>query len=159
MMAVDPASIFASRSQAFAREENRFAQKVSQVGWLRLFIFLGAVATAVYLFYAGRNVAGTIVLLLGYGVFLYVMQIHTRLQYQQRHNGFLKKINIEELERLKGNLALFSEGKQYKNERHSYASDLDIYEANSLYQLLSLAVTSIGQEKLASWLQERADVT
>jgi len=158
MMATDPASIFADRSQAFAWEEKSFAQKVSRIGWLRLFIFVGAAAGAVYLFYTGLNLAGTIVLLLGYGLFLYVLRIHTKLQYRQKHNGFLKKINTEELERLKGKLALFSDGQQYKNERHGYTSDLDIFGANSVFQLLNRAVTGIGQDKLAGWLQQRAPV-
>jgi len=158
MIAADPASIFASKSQTYAGEESRFARKVSQLGWLRLFIFLSAAAGAVYLFYTDRDLIGFIVLLLGYVVFLYVLQVHTKQQYQQRHNGFLKKINQEELERLKGKLALFSDGHQYRNEQHGYTSDLDVFGANSLFQLLNRAVTSIGHDKLASWLQQPAAV-
>jgi len=157
-MAADPVSIFTSRSQAFAQEENRFARQVSRIGWLRLFIFVGAVAGAVYLFYTDRDLAGFMVLLIGYAIFLYVLQIHTKLQYRQKHNGFLKKINTEEVERLKGNLGSFFAGQQYRNEQHGYTSDLDIFGANSLFQLLNRAVTGIGQDKLANWLQQRAEV-
>jgi len=158
MKEADPAAVFKARSQTFTQEESRFARKVSQVGWLRLFIFLGFGAAAIYLFYTGQNLPGVVLLLFGYALFIYVLNIHTKLQYQRRHNGFLKLINTEEIERLAGNLQRFPTGDQYKNEKHGYTSDLDVFGANSLFQVLNRAVTGIGKDKLAGWLQQRAAV-
>ena len=158
MKEADPAAVFKARSQTFTQEENRFARKVSQVAWLRLFIFLGFVAGAIYLFYKDQNLPGVLVLLFGYALFIYVLNIHTKLQYQRRHNSFLKQINTEEIERLSGNLKRFPAGDQYQNEKHGYTSDLDVFGANSLFQVLNRAVTGIGKDKLAGWLQHRAAV-
>src|SRR5688500_608797 len=37
-------------------------------------------------------------------------------------------------------------------EHHPYAADLDLFGAGSLFELISVAVTHAGRERLASWL-------
>ena len=43
-------------------------------------------------------------------------------------------------------------GTRFLTEDHLYVRDLDIFGAGSLFQLLSLARTQLGEERLASWL-------
>jgi hypothetical protein len=155
-MTILPEEIFSQRSQAFAQEEARFKSKANSMGWLRLTIFLVGAAACGYLFYTNQNGLGFGVLLLAYILFLIALKKHTKLQYAQKHNHFLKKINTDETERLKGNLPLFAGGDKFKEAKHPYTSDLDIFGTHSVYQLLNRAVTSIGQEKLAAWLQAAA---
>jgi hypothetical protein len=45
-------------------------------------------------------------------------------------------------------------GDRFRDERHLYANDLDIFGRGSLFELLSLARTRAGEETLASWLTE-----
>lgn len=151
-----PNPVFEKREQLFAQEEKRYRQKSQAMGWLRLGIFLTGASACGYLFYHDYDASGFLVLVVFYALFLIILKRHTRLQYTQKHNGFLKKINQEEQERLKGNLPLFEGGDRYKNPQHVYTSDLDIFGNYSLYQLLNRAVTSVGQNKLASWLQTTA---
>lgn len=49
-------------------------------------------------------------------------------------------------------------GRQYLDEAHPYADDLDIFGRGSLFQLLSTAQTPIGQDTLARWLARPDDV-
>jgi hypothetical protein len=43
-------------------------------------------------------------------------------------------------------------GERFKDDRHPYASDLDLFGRGSLFELLSLARTRSGEETLARWL-------
>jgi len=151
-----PQLIFENRVQLFTQEEKRYRQKSRALGWLRLGIFLSGAAACGYLFYHNNTAIGFLVLVVFYALFLVVLKKHTHLQYTQKHFGFLKKINQEEQERLKGNLPLFETGDGFKNSQHLYTSDLDIFGNYSLYQLLNRAVSIVGKNKLASWLQSAA---
>jgi hypothetical protein len=43
-------------------------------------------------------------------------------------------------------------GERFRNDQHPYANDLDLFGQGSLFQLLSIARTRAGEERLASWL-------
>ena len=49
-------------------------------------------------------------------------------------------------------------GAQFKNPDHPYADDLDIFGAASLFQLLSLCRTPMGESRLADWLLQPAPI-
>ena len=44
-------------------------------------------------------------------------------------------------------------GDRFRDDRHLYANDLDLFGRGSLFELLSLARTRAGEEVLASWLK------
>ena len=156
MTATAPAQIFNSREQIFAKNEKQYQEKSRLVAWIRLLVFLLGLSAVSYLFYIGQNLFGFLVLVVAYTIFLVVLRKHTHLQYKQKHNGFLKNINAEEQERLRGNLNIFEPGIQYINPQHINTSDLDIFGKHSLFQVLNRAVTGIGKDKLAQWLQQGA---
>jgi hypothetical protein len=43
-------------------------------------------------------------------------------------------------------------GERFRDPKHVYADDLDIFGPGSLFELLSTARTAMGEERLASWL-------
>ena len=47
-------------------------------------------------------------------------------------------------------------GDRFRNDQHPYANDLDLFGGGSLFQLLSIARTRAGEERLASWLTRAA---
>jgi hypothetical protein len=49
-------------------------------------------------------------------------------------------------------------GERFRDDRHPYANDLDLFGPASLFELLSLARTHAGEETLARWLAHPADV-
>jgi len=49
-------------------------------------------------------------------------------------------------------------GERFRDDRHLYANDLDLFGRGSLFQLLSLARTRAGEDTLASWLKRPASV-
>ena len=49
-------------------------------------------------------------------------------------------------------------GARFKNPDHPYADDLDIFGPSSLFQLLSLCRTPMGESRLADWLLQPAAI-
>ena len=49
-------------------------------------------------------------------------------------------------------------GERFKNADHPYADDLDIFGPGSMFQLLSLCRTPMGEERLAQWLLAPASI-
>jgi hypothetical protein len=49
-------------------------------------------------------------------------------------------------------------GDRFRNSDHPYADDLDLFGPRSLFQLLSLCRTPIGEERLAGWLLQASPV-
>jgi MutS domain V/MutS domain III len=47
-------------------------------------------------------------------------------------------------------------GAEFAEDHHPYAADLDLFGKGSLFELISLAVTSSGRARLASWLKAPA---
>ena len=47
-------------------------------------------------------------------------------------------------------------GDRFRDDRHLYANDLDLFGRGSLFELLSLARTRAGEETLAAWLTHPA---
>ena len=47
-------------------------------------------------------------------------------------------------------------GDRFRDDRHLYANDLDLFGRGSLFELLSLARTRAGEDTLASWLKAPA---
>ena len=47
-------------------------------------------------------------------------------------------------------------GERFRDEHHMYANDLDLFGRGSLFELLSIARTGAGEERLAEWLKQPA---
>jgi hypothetical protein len=48
-------------------------------------------------------------------------------------------------------------GDRFRDDRHVYANDLDLFGRGSLFELLSLARTRTGEDMLARWLTSAAE--
>jgi len=70
----------------------------------------------------------------------------------------LIEINENEISSLKTrHNKLFYNGEEYLQANHAYASDLDVYGAHSLFQLINRCVSKIGNDTLGKWLNRPAD--
>ncbi len=49
-------------------------------------------------------------------------------------------------------------GERFRDERHPYADDLNLFGRGSLFELLSIARTRAGEERLAEWLKQPASL-
>nr|WP_255749862.1 DNA mismatch repair protein MutS [Pontibacter liquoris] len=139
-----------------AAQEKSAGTRSSVVSWLRVGVFLTGAWLAYYFFNAGSYTWGTAAIGIFYLLFLVVMRWHSRLDFDYQQLVLLRQYNLQERERLEGRLQAFDGGSEFSNPAHPYTSDLDIFGTSSLFQLVNRAVTSIGKQRLAQWLQQAA---
>ncbi|HEY4326990.1 MAG TPA: DNA mismatch repair protein MutS [Mucilaginibacter sp.] len=64
----------------------------------------------------------------------------------------IKKVNENEIENIRNSANMYDNGIVFINDKYNYASDLDIFGNNSLFQLVNRAASQPGIIKLAQWL-------
>ena len=69
----------------------------------------------------------------------------------------IEKVNRNEIGSIKERTNIYPDGAGFINDKHYYTSDLDIFGAGSLYQLVNRSATAGGMLKLAQWLARPAD--
>jgi hypothetical protein len=86
---------------------------------------------------------------------LYHQRIQTQRSFAQRAVAFYR----DGLDRLRERRpANGPSGERFLDEHHIYAADLDLFGKQSLYRTLCRARTPMGEDALARWLLQPADV-
>ncbi|MDI9860272.1 MutS-related protein [Flectobacillus roseus] len=97
------------------------------------------------------------ILVVGFGVFLWMINKHLAIKAQKLRYQLLTNLNEDEALRLQGKFVRQETGEVYIKAQHFYASDLDIFGKHSIFKLLNRTRTYTGAEVLADWLQSPAD--
>ena len=91
-------------------------------------------------------------LILGFILFIVLMNIHQKISWKRKIRKHLIEINKNELSYLKGESVPFADGIEFSNPSHLYSYDLDIFGKGSLFQNLNRTATRIGKIKLSEQL-------
>lgn len=83
-------------------------------------------------------------------IFLYLVKSHQKTKQKKEFHETIADLHQEEIDFLKLGKRRTENGHRYDPEIHSYASDLDLFGENSLYQHLCRAETYLGKQKLAT---------
>ena len=124
---------------------------------LRLLVFTGGIALAVFLFSIHWFLA-VVFLLLFLAGFYRLMLWHQNMLTQAHHLERLAQINSEELAALDHRTEAFPSGDEFLQTDHPYALDLDIFGEHSFFQTACRATTVIGQQRLAEYLAQPAHI-
>ena len=136
-----------SARQALARQDRRFS-------YARLLTFA---AGAALLLAAWRALTPFWVVALPAVLFLMLVQRHDRVL--RRLAAVVRSIGFYErgLARIEDRWVGTGEpGDRFRDDRHLFANDLDLFGSGSLFELLSIARTRAGEETLAHWLKHPA---
>jgi hypothetical protein len=150
-----PLDAYARRRDARRATAARLGRIDGVVAGARLAVFLAAIALAVLAFKADRLSA--LWLLAPLGVFVLLVVVHARVLDRRERVQRAVRLYEDGIARVEdrsppgdGRSARFGE------EAHPYAVDLDLFGAGSLFERLSTARTSMGEETLAGWLKAPA---
>jgi hypothetical protein len=138
-----------SAREALSRRDRRFSNA-------RLLVFAAAAALAVG-WWRGPAAVPLWLVVLPVVLFLGLVQRHDRIL--RALAGVLRSIGFYErgLARIEDRWVGQGEpGDRFRDERHLYANDLDLFGHGSLFELLSIARTRAGEETLADWLKRPA---
>ncbi len=118
---------------------------------IRLGLFLLAVLGSVFLWeYSGLAVFALVNLIVI--LFVIVTLKEAKLTTKKRYSENYRAIHQHELKLLDRDFENLDQGKQYLEADHNYTNDLDVFGANSIYQLLNRTCTLSGRQLLAACL-------
>ncbi|MBK8567995.1 MAG: hypothetical protein IPN76_32950 [Saprospiraceae bacterium] len=149
--------LYQQRAKDFSLQASQLRSKYDRYSWVRLGVFLlgvGLVALLFTLHWAIGTVAAAIFL----GGFYRLMQWHLALQTSANHAERLAAINDLEIRALAHEFKGFPDGARFLRQDHPYALDLDLFGPHSMFQACCRATTAIGQERLAQYLLEPAEM-
>ena len=94
------------------------------------------------------------------GILIYLVRKYSQNDKNIKRLEILININENEMTCLKTRHSnLFYNGEEYLKPNHPYASDLDIFGAHSLFQLINRNVTKTGNNTLAQWFSNPSSNT
>lgn len=117
--------------------------------FLRLVLFVGVIVV----FYAFW---GQLILLPAFFItmiaFLFTVNLSVNKKIEKDRFQALININENELKVLDGDWSKMEDGVEFKNPKHPYSNDMDLFGNKSIFQLLNRTVSSHGKIYLASAL-------
>lgn len=154
-----PKESFEIRINDFQLVEKELKKKTNNWTLIRGAAFLfAAISTYLSIKLFGSGIA-ILTFVISFGFFLFTVSNHLKLVLELRKAQLLVKINKGELNRLDNNFAGISNGLNYAIQNHNYASDLDLFGSQSVFQLLNRTHTYAGGQLLADWLNNPAPKT
>ncbi|MCH8533968.1 MAG: DNA mismatch repair protein MutS [Flavobacteriaceae bacterium] len=117
---------------------------------IRLAVFL-SLAYAIYSFWGeAKWVLGCIVV--GIALFVFLVNRHTNLKHQKAKLQNLIALNQNEIKVLNRDFAHQETGKEYLDQTHEYAHDIDLFGERSFFQYLNRTSLKSAERKLAEIL-------
>jgi len=142
---------YVARRDARARERAALDRRCRWLSHARLAVF-AAFALAAWLAFGTRTIPATLPLV-PLAIFAALAFAHDRALRARDEAGRAAAHYERGLARLEHRFAgTGSAGDDHRPERHDYADDLDLFGEGSLFELLSIARTQIGEATLAHWL-------
>ena len=150
-MSEQPHVFYNSQIETFQKQLKTIRQKLFASSMLRLGLFV-LICYGVYFFFGdARGVVAT--LILGSALFLFLISRHSDLTFQKKLLQELIAINKKELKALKREVFDFPEGNEFKEDKHYYSQDVDLFGKGSFYQYLNRTATREGATALAEKLK------
>jgi hypothetical protein len=148
---LSPATEYQRRLRIREEEIARLDTLHARIGNVRL--LLGVVIVCVAWFVIWRRSISPLWLVTLVVAFIGLVIYHRSVQAARARSGRAAAFHRSRLARIedrwKGTGAT---GERFEQAHHVYSADLDLFGTGSLFELLSMANTRMGEERLASWL-------
>ncbi|MEN8187507.1 MAG: DNA mismatch repair protein MutS [Bacteroidota bacterium] len=148
----NPLDFYISRKKEFELKAIELKKKLTVSGFLRLSVFLLTVY-GIYLFFGNYSVVIPF-LIIGLGLFIFLILRHQKLDYEHIRIKNLIDINQREIEVLNGNYSNLKTGNEFIDHDHFYSYDLDLFGEGSFFQYLNRTATLSGKNRLANKLSK-----
>ncbi len=144
-------------ASAAAAEAKRYKEQANSYSLLRLLVFF-LMAVSVFAGIEGNSFSVIAVSFVFLTLcFAWLVQRQSIYEKKKKYYTDLERIYNNEIGSMTERTNLYGTGAGYNNEKHFYTSDLDIFGSASLFSLINRTATSLGNNKLASWLSSPAD--
>jgi hypothetical protein len=148
---------YRSRVDVAKQQVNKYKKLADRYSFMRLGVF-ALVAISIYVADRLDNItiigASVVILMVG---FAWLVSRQSEFEQQKEYFQNLAKVNENEIQSILNHQNIYDNGWEFIDDKHFYASDLDIFGEASLFQLINRASTSFGNKKLADWLTAPAE--
>jgi hypothetical protein len=146
--------LYQKRADEFSASATQLQTRYDQLGWVRLLAFLALVALIILAWRETPWWSGMLTTGLGIFAFAQLVRWHGRIQTDAQHQQQLALLNAAEAKAQQNDFRSFAPGTAFIDPQHPYSYDMDMFGPYSLFQMVNRGNTSIGQARLASWLQD-----
>jgi hypothetical protein len=154
-MPASPVDEYRTRREARLAAAARLGRLDATIAYSRLGVFAGIVAVAIAAFKA--HAFSGLWLLAPALAFVALIVVHDRVIRARQRTEWAARFYADGIARMEDR-APPGDGRsaRFADEHHVYAADLDLFGTGSLYERLSTARTSMGEETFADWLKRPA---
>nr|WP_315211213.1 DNA mismatch repair protein [uncultured Flavobacterium sp.] len=143
--------IYKAKKIRFSTALTTINKKYNSISFLRLFTIV-LFLVSIYYYIKNSQIIFVVATIFLFGLFVFLMRIHTKLLFEKQVNKALFDINENEISYLERNKIHFENGQEFNDFHHPYAYDLDIFGEHSLFQNLNRTATFIGKKTFANQL-------
>jgi len=153
----NPLEFYQKEKQFFENELSSIKKKLAVSSSLRLLVFV-IIVFGIYLpfrqsgFLAGNTNVIMPIVIFGIAIFLFLISKHTDLQHKKDKLIALIKLNVIEINVLKGIKSDLDLGAEYQNPTHEFSYDIDLFGNGSFFQYINRTSIKSGKDKLAETL-------
>lgn len=141
------------RREKYAKLSQKYNKAINIISNLRLIVFISGIALTLFLFIVKYYFILAAIFIAFVFSFGYLMILHDKMFKARIYSSMLVKINEDSLKRLNGEWDTFLDnGKDFVDQNHEYAYDLDIFGNRSMFQWINVANTYLGRKALAGLL-------
>jgi hypothetical protein len=133
----------------YQQQANRYSLfRLGLFGFLIILLVLAATERDYLL------LAGAVVIFIA--AFAWLVSKQNYFDTQARFFKDVQLVNQNEIGSITARTNIYENGADFVNEQHTYTSDLDIFGQASLYQLINRCASTLGNSRLANWLDAPA---
>ncbi|MDO8315930.1 MAG: DNA mismatch repair protein [Flavobacterium sp.] len=143
--------IYKAKKIRFSTALTTINKKYNSISILRLFTIV-LFLVSIYYYIKNSQIIFVVAAIFLFGLFVFLMRIHTKLLFEKQVNKALFDINENEISYLERNKIPFENGQEFNDFHHPYAYDLDVFGEHSLFQNLNRTATFIGKKTFANQL-------
>ncbi|WP_411029936.1 MutS-related protein [Spongiimicrobium sp. 3-5] len=146
----DPISFYTKQISLHQEELAKVKKQLLVYSVLRILVFLLAILGVYFVFASVKMLLG--VVLITAVLFVFLVSKYTDLQYRRNKMLALLKINETEIEVLKRNFHELPTGEEFKDPKHSFSQDIDLFGRGSFYQYVNRTSLVQGSRVFAKLL-------
>jgi hypothetical protein len=154
-MTQDPFRVYQDRKTAFAADLSAAQKTANTLSNIRLAVALAAFAGFLWFVLHDSAIPALAFLFSGIVAFVILMVRHEKVLAREKLSAQLTGINEAGIQRIEGQWTKFPvDGREFADDAHPYASDLDLFGTASLFQWMNAAQTRFGRLHLRRLLTE-----
>lgn len=154
-MSQSPATDYQDRRAAFAADLAAARKLSGALSNARLIVVLAALAGFFWSIFHDDLIPSLVFAGAGVIAFVALMFRHDKSLAREKRGAQMEAINEAGLDRIQGRWNRFPvDGREFSDDAHPYASDLDIFGHSSLFQWMNAAQTRLGRLALARLLSQ-----